>query len=160
MVNLLGYTPAELESYCIGLGEKPFRAKQLLRWIHQAGTDDFGAMTDVAKLLRERLAQNATIAAPRVRADTTAADGTRKWLLDVGTGNAVETVFIPETRRGTLCISSQAGCALECSFCSTGRQGFNRNLSVGEIIGQLWLANRALGRGVDVDRPITNVVMM
>ena len=160
MVNLLGLTPAELEAYCVSLGEKPFRAKQLMRWIHHAGADDFAAMTDIGKPLRARLGEVATIAGPAVRADSTAADGTRKWLLDVGTGNAIETVFIPETRRGTLCISSQAGCALECSFCSTGRQGFNRNLSVGEIIGQLWLANRALGRGIEVERPITNVVMM
>jgi len=160
MLNLLGLTPAELEAYCVALGEKPFRAKQLLRWVHHAGADDFAAMTDIAKSLRERLAASATIAGPTVRRDTTAADGTRKWLLDVGTGNAIETVFIPEPRRGTLCISSQAGCALECSFCSTGRQGFNRNLSVAEIIGQLWLANRALGRGVSIERPVTNVVMM
>jgi 23S rRNA (adenine2503-C2)-methyltransferase len=160
MLNLLGLTPAELEAYCVALGEKPFRAKQLLRWVHHAGADDFAAMTDIAKSLRERLAASATIAGPTVRRDTTAADGTRKWLLDVGTGNAIETVFIPEPRRGTLCISSQAGCALECSFCSTGRQGFNRNLTVAEIIGQLWLANRALGRGVRVERPVTNVVMM
>ena len=160
MVNLLGLTPLELQDFCVGLGEKSYRARQLLRWIHQTGTDDFAAMTDIAKGLRERLAQSATIAAPAVRRDTTATDGTRKWLLDVGTGNAIETVFIPETDRGTLCISSQAGCALECSFCSTGRQGFNRNLSSAEIIGQLWLANRALGRGVESERPITNVVMM
>jgi 23S rRNA (adenine2503-C2)-methyltransferase len=160
MVNLLGYTPAELQDYCLALGEKPYRAKQLLRWIHHAGVDDFEAMTDVAKALRTRLNESAAIQAPCVIRDTTAADGTRKWLLDVGTGNAIETVFIPETGRGTLCISSQAGCALECSFCSTGRQGFNRNLTAAEIIGQLWLANRALGRGVAVERPITNVVMM
>jgi 23S rRNA (adenine2503-C2)-methyltransferase len=160
MVNLLGLTPAELQAYCIALGEKPYRAKQLLRWIHHGGADDFQAMTDIAKAFRETLAKTATIAGPEVRAATTAADGTRKWLLDVGTGNAIETVFIPETARGTLCISSQAGCALECSFCSTGRQGFNRNLSVAEIIGQLWLANRELGRGATVARPITNVVMM
>ena len=160
MLNLLGLTPAELEAFCVDLGEKPFRAKQLMRWIHHAGADSFDAMTDISKRLRERLAASAGIAGPQVRRDNTAADGTRKWLLDVGTGNAIETVFIPEPRRGTLCISSQAGCALECSFCSTGRQGFNRNLSVAEIIGQLWLANRALGRGVTVDRPITNVVMM
>jgi 23S rRNA (adenine2503-C2)-methyltransferase len=160
MVNLLGLTPAELQAFCVALGEKPYRSKQLLRWIHHAGAAEFSAMTDLAKKLREALAQTATIAAPAVRRDTTAADGTRKWLLDVGTGNAIETVFIPETGRGTLCISSQAGCALECSFCSTGRQGFNRNLTVAEIIGQLWLANRALGRGVAADRPITNVVMM
>jgi 23S rRNA (adenine2503-C2)-methyltransferase len=160
MVNLLGLTPDELQAFCVALGEKPFRAKQLLRWIHQAGVDDFSAMTDMAKALRERLADTATIAPPGVRRDTTAADGTRKWLLDVGPGNAIETVFIPEPDRGTLCISSQAGCALECSFCSTGRQGFNRNLTTAEIIGQLWLANRALGRGDAVQRPITNVVMM
>ena len=160
MVNLLGFTPAELQAYCIALGEKPYRAKQLLRWMHQGGADDFHAMTDIAKAFRETLATTAVVAGPAVRADTLAADGTRKWLLDVGTGNAIETVFIPESARGTLCISSQAGCALECSFCSTGRQGFNRNLSVAEIIGQLWLANRALRGGAAAARPITNVVMM
>jgi 23S rRNA (adenine2503-C2)-methyltransferase len=160
MVNLLGLTPAELSEFCAALGEKPYRAKQLLRWIHHACADDFAAMSDISKSLRERLHESAVVVAPGVRRDTTAGDGTRKWLLDVGTGNAIETVFIPEAGRGTLCISSQAGCALECSFCSTGRQGFNRNLSVAEIIGQLWLANRALGRGVSQDRPITNVVMM
>ena len=160
MVNLLGLSPSEIAAFCQTLGEKPFRAKQLMRWIHAAGADDFEQMSDISKALRAKLPETATISGPVVRRDTTAADGTRKWLLDVGTGNAVETVFIPEPRRGTLCVSSQAGCALECSFCSTGRQGFNRNLSVAEIIGQLWLANRALGRGVTADRPITNVVMM
>ena len=179
-VNLLGMDQKALAAYCVGLGEKPFRARQLLRWIHQAGVDDFGAMTDMNKALRERLAGEASIVPPRVLHDTTAGDGTRKWLLDVGTGNAIETVFIPETSRGTLCISSQAGCALECSFCSTGRQGFNRNLTVEEIIGQLWWATRALkardaqggrartaqsavgGTGDDgaVERPVSNVVMM
>ena len=160
MVNLLGLTPSELQAFCSALGEKPYRAKQLLRWIHHAGADNFAAMTDISKALRIELEQTATIAAPAVRRDTIAADGTRKWLLDVGTGNAIETVFIPETARGTLCISSQAGCALECSFCSTGRQGFNRNLTVAEIIGQLWLANRALGGRTAESRPVTNVVMM
>jgi 23S rRNA (adenine2503-C2)-methyltransferase len=160
MVNLLGFTPAELQSFCTALGEKPYRAKQLLRWIHQAGVDTFDAMTDVSKAFRAQLAATATIAAPAVRRDTLAADGTRKWLLDVGTGNAIETVFIPERARSTLCISSQAGCALECSFCSTGRQGFNRNLSVAEIIGQLWIANRALPRDASTERAVTNVVMM
>jgi 23S rRNA (adenine2503-C2)-methyltransferase len=175
-VNLLGFDHEALKGFCAGLGEKPFRARQLLRWIHQAGVDDFSAMTDMAKPLRERLAQSATIAVPRVLRDTTAADGTRKWLLDVGTGNAIEAVFIPEEDRGTLCISSQAGCALECSFCSTGKQGFNRNLTVDEIVGQLWLASRALKTrdalegtgsrtaqsavGVPVQRPVSNVVMM
>jgi 23S rRNA (adenine2503-C2)-methyltransferase len=170
MVNLLGLPPSELQAFCAALGEKPFRAKQLMRWIHQAHADDFAAMTDISKALREQLAKSAVVTPPQVRRDTTAADGTRKWLLDVGTNNAIETVFIPETARGTLCVSSQAGCALECSFCSTGRQGFNRNLSVAEIIGQLWLANRALSGGKANDReetsrevrdrPITNVVMM
>jgi 23S rRNA (adenine2503-C2)-methyltransferase len=180
-VNLLGMDPEALAAYCAGLGEKPFRARQLLRWIHQAGVDDFGAMTDMSKSLRGRLSGEASIVPPRVLLDTTAADGTRKWLLDVGTGNAIETVFIPETNRGTLCISSQAGCALECSFCSTGRQGFNRNLAVDEIIGQLWWASRALrasaaagqagmrtadaaagddGGSAAPDRPVSNVVMM
>ncbi|MGH8703490.1 MAG: 23S rRNA (adenine(2503)-C(2))-methyltransferase RlmN [Burkholderiales bacterium] len=159
-VNLLGLDQEALRDFCAGLGEKPFRARQLLRWIHHAGVDDFSAMTDMSRPLRERLAERAAIAAPRVLRDTTAADGTRKWLLDVGTGNAIETVFIPETRRGTLCISSQAGCALACTFCATGHQGFNRNLTVEEIIGQLWWANKCLGRGVTEERPISNVVMM
>lgn len=160
MVNLLGLDQEGLKAFCAGLGEKPYRARQLLRWIHQAGIDDFDAMTDMSKALRVRLQDCARIAAPRVIRDTRAADGTHKWLLDVGTGNAIETVFIPEENRGTLCISSQAGCALECSFCSTGAQGFNRNLSTEEIISQLWWANRCLGRGVCADRPISNVVMM
>jgi len=159
-VNLLGLDHEALRAFCADLGERPFRAKQLLRWIHHAGVDDFGAMTDVSRALRGRLSECATIAAPRVLRDTAAADGTRKWLLDVGTGNAIETVFIPETNRGTLCISSQAGCALACTFCSTGHQGFNRNLTVEEIIGQLWWANKCLGRGVTEERPISNVVMM
>jgi len=159
-VNLIGLDQEALRGFCAGLGEKPYRARQLLRWIHHAGVDDFAAMTDMSRPFRERLAESALIAAPHVLGDTTAADGTRKWLLDVGTGNAIETVFIPESSRGTLCISSQAGCALECSFCSTGKQGFNRNLTVEEIIGQLWLANRSLGRGVTEERPISNVVMM
>ncbi len=179
-VNLLGMDHEALAAYCAGLGEKPFRAKQLLRWIHQAGVDDFGAMTDMSKALRERLAGEASIVPPPVLLDTTATDGTRKWLLDVGTGNAIDTVFIPEANRGTLCVSSQAGCALECSFCSTGRQGFNRNLTVEEIIGQLWWASRVLrsrdalagrartaqsavgspGSDSAIDRPISNVVMM
>ena len=159
-VNLLGLDHEALKEFCAGLGEKPFRARQLLRWIHHAGVDDFAAMTDMARPLRERLAQCASITAPRVLRDTTAADGTRKWLLDVGTGNAIDSVFIPEEERGTLCISSQAGCALECSFCSTGKQGFNRNLTAEEIIGQLWWANKCLGRGVTEARPISNVVRM
>lgn len=162
-VNLLGLARPELTSYCAQMGEKPFRAKQLLHWIHQSGVADFGAMTDISKALRERLATEAEVCAPGVVRDTVAADGTRKWLLDVGTGNAIETVFIPEPNRGTLCVSSQAGCALECSFCATGRQGFNRNLGVAEIIGQLWWANKCLGGFETNDtaaRAISNVVMM
>lgn len=159
-VNLLGMGGQQLRAFCADLGEKPFRAKQLLRWIHHAGVDDFSAMTDISRPLRERLGKCAVITPSTVIRDTTAADGTRKWLLDVGIGNAVEAVFIPESNRGTLCVSSQAGCALECSFCSTGRQGFNRNLTAAEIVGQLWWANRCLGRGVTHERPISNVVMM
>jgi 23S rRNA (adenine2503-C2)-methyltransferase len=159
-VNLLGYSRGQLAEWCAEQGEKPFRARQLMHWIHQRGSDDFGSMSDISKPFRERLAHSAGIVAPRIVRDTTATDGTRKWLLDVGTGNAIEAVFIPEPDRGTLCISSQAGCALECAFCSTGRQGFNRNLSVSEIIGQLWLADRLLQRGDGGERAVTNVVMM
>jgi 23S rRNA (adenine2503-C2)-methyltransferase len=159
-VNLLGLNGEQLQAFCAGLGEKPYRAKQLMRWMHQAGVSDFARMTDLSRALRERLGEVACIAAPPVLRDTVAADGTRKWLMDVGTGNAIETVFIPETNRGTLCISSQAGCALECSFCSTGRQGFNRNLTAAEIVGQLWWAARCLASGPGAGRPVTNVVMM
>jgi len=159
-VNLLGLDSRQLETYFAELGEKPFRARQLMRWMHQAGADDFEQMSDVAKPLRVRLKECAMIEAPHVQRDTTAPDGTRKWLLDVGAGNAIEAVMIPEPTRRTLCVSSQAGCALECSFCSTGRQGFNRNLTTAEIIGQLWLANRCLKQDTGVERSITNVVMM
>ena len=159
-VNLLEFERTGFAQFCAGLGEKPFRARQLMRWIHQCGVADFDAMTDISRASREQMKKIAAIRAPEVVRDTTAADGTRKWLLDVGVGNAIETVFIPERNRGTLCVSSQAGCALACTFCSTGRQGFNRNLTVAEIIGQLWLANQRLGRGAALPRPITNVVMM
>ena len=166
VTNLLDLDPAQLAAYCGGLGEKPFRARQLQRWIHQFGASDFNAMTDLAKSLRDKLATRAIVAAPAVISDHTSADGTRKWLLDVGQGNAVETVFIPEENRGTLCISTQAGCAVNCRFCSTGKQGFNRNLTVGEIIGQLWMAEFELRKtkgiepGPKGERQITNVVMM
>ncbi|MHB1358243.1 MAG: 23S rRNA (adenine(2503)-C(2))-methyltransferase RlmN [Rhodocyclaceae bacterium] len=154
MVNLLDFDVDSLTAWFAQQGEKPFRARQLSRWMHRFGVDDFGQMTDVAKTLRAKLADLAEIRGPRPLRDSTADDGTRKWLLDVGNGNAVETVFIPEANRGTLCISSQVGCALECSFCSTGKQGFNRNLTTAEIIGQLWHANRMLGAvkqpGVDI----------
>jgi 23S rRNA (adenine2503-C2)-methyltransferase len=152
--NLLGFDAAALESFL--QGEKAFRARQVQRWIHQRGEHDFERMSDLAKSLREKLAAGACVEAPVIVGDTTAPDGTRKWLLKVDGANAVEAVFIPEARRGTLCVSSQAGCVLDCAFCSTGKQGFNRNLTSAEIIGQLWLANRLL----DGERPVTNVVMM
>jgi 23S rRNA (adenine2503-C2)-methyltransferase len=174
--NLLDLDAAQLASFFADIGEKPFRAKQLLRWMHQFGEADFSKMSDLAKPLREKLAASAVIEVPRVVSDATAADGTRKWLIDVGNGNAVETVFIPETNRGTLCVSSQAGCALDCKFCSTGKQGFNRNLGTAEIIGQLWIASRALARDAGGtpargaakalgatpkgERVVSNVVMM
>lgn len=143
-INLLDFDAIGLTRFCMEIGEKPYRAKQLLRWIHQLGMSDFAEMSDLAKAFREKLATLATIQSPEVINDHIAADGTRKWLLSTGAGNAVEMVFIPEVNRGTLCISSQVGCALACSFCSTGRQGFNRNLTVAEIIGQLWWANKML----------------
>lgn len=158
--NLLDFDRAGLERLFASIGEKPFRARQVLRWIHQRGADDFAAMTDIAKDLRARLAETAEIRLPRAVGDSTAADGTRKWLVQVDGANAVDAVFIPETGRGTLCVSSQAGCVLDCAFCSTGKQGFSRNLSTAEIIGQLRMANRALGRKQGAERPITNVVLM
>jgi 23S rRNA (adenine2503-C2)-methyltransferase len=167
-VNLLDFDAAGLVAYCASLNEKPFRAKQLQRWIHQFGATNFDGMTDLAKSLREKLQTRAEIVAPSIISDHVSTDGTRKWLVDVGNGNAVETVYIPEETRGTLCVSSQAGCAVNCRFCSTGKQGFNRNLSTGEIIGQLWMAEHMLrrslgaggGRGEADQRVITNVVMM
>jgi 23S rRNA (adenine2503-C2)-methyltransferase len=144
--NLLDFDAAGLAAWFAEMGEKPFRARQLLRWLHQRGEADFALMTDVAKRLRERLAGIAAVTPPAIVSDRLSEDGTRKFLFEVGGGNAIETVFIPEDGRGTLCVSTQAGCALDCAFCSTGKQGFNRNLTVAEIIGQLWQANRILGR--------------
>jgi 23S rRNA (adenine2503-C2)-methyltransferase len=175
LLNLLGLNRSQLEAVCVGMGERPFRAHQMMRWMHQVGSNDFEQMTDISRFFRERIRVEANILAPELMQDTTAKDGTRKWLFDVGTGNAIETVFIPEFNiaeetqseevrlkryRGTLCISSQAGCALECTFCSTGRQGFNRNLTVAEIVGQLWYASRSVATDLNLIRPITNVVMM
>ncbi len=167
MTNLLDFDPAGLADFFAQRGEKPFRARQVSRWVHQRFVTDVAQMSDLARTTREALALDATIVAPGVIRDTTAADGTRKWLVDAGSANAVEAVYIPEDDRGTLCISSQAGCALDCAFCSTGKQGFNRNLTTGEIIGQLWHANRTLladgsnAPWVEAGRaPITNVVMM
>jgi 23S rRNA (adenine2503-C2)-methyltransferase len=159
-VNLLGLNREELEQTLEGLGQKPFRARQLMRWIHHFGESDFGNMTDIAKSLRELLAQHAVVAVPRLLSEQVSGDGTRKWLLELSPGNAIETVFIPEDDRGTLCISSQVGCALACTFCATGRQGFNRNLTTAEIIGQVWWANRALGHDPKGERIISNVVLM
>ena len=158
--NLLGLDAQGMEKLFAGLGEKPFRARQVLKWIHRRGAADFSAMSDIAKELRAKLTAVAVIEPPVVVGDGTAADGTRKWLLKVDGANAVEAVFIPEDGRGTLCVSSQAGCTLDCAFCSTGKQGFNRNLSAAEIIGQLWLANQALGIHAGGARAVSNVVFM
>src|SRR6476659_7565278 len=179
-VNLLDFTLPGLTEWFATQGEKPFRARQVFQWIHQRGVADFDAMTDLAKSLREKLKTIAEVMPPRVLSEHRSGDGTVKWLFDVGVGNGNETVYIPEDDRGTLCVSSQFGCALDCKCCSTGRQGFNRDLGVAEIIGQLWVANKRLeemeregisARLVDVEdlaatpasrspRPVSNVVMM
>ncbi|HMN56049.1 MAG TPA: 23S rRNA (adenine(2503)-C(2))-methyltransferase RlmN [Ottowia sp.] len=160
-VNLLEFDLDALAAFCETLGEKRFRATQLFRWIHQRGVADFGQMSDLAKSLRDKLAGSAHVAAPAVTTQHISKDGTIKWLFDVGGGNAIETVFIPEDDRGTLCISSQAGCAVGCRFCSTGHQGFSRNLTTGEIVAQLWFAEHFLRRHLgSTERVITNVVMM
>ncbi len=158
-VRLLGLDREALERQCVDWGQKTFRARQLLRWVHQRSAADFDAMTDLAQDFRRVLAERACVEAPPVLADHESADGTRKWLLDVGAGNAVETVFIPETDRGTLCVSTQAGCAVNCLFCSTGKQGFARNLRADEIVAQVWHAKRSLERANDA-RIVTNVVFM
>ncbi len=162
-VNLLELDLEGLTAYCEQLGEKRFRATQLFRWIHQKGASDFSQMSDLARSLRDKLAGCARITPLPVASEQTSADGTVKWLFDVGGGDAVETVFIPEDDRGTLCISSQAGCAVNCRFCSTGHQGFSRNLTTGEIVAQLWHAEHHLRRRLGLaegERAITNVVMM
>jgi len=175
-INLLNLDGDRLASFIAGLDEKPFRAKQLMRWIHQHGVSDIHQMSDLAKSFRAQLEDLVEIKSLPVISDQTASDGTRKWLLDVGEGNAVEMVYIPEEDRGTLCISSQAGCAVNCRFCSTGKQGFSRNLNAAEIIGQLWFAEHHLKndpkaiKRVDAydktplehpeGRVISNVVMM
>jgi 23S rRNA (adenine2503-C2)-methyltransferase len=158
--NLLGLTRAGMEEFVLGMGEKPFRARQLMKWIYRRAVGDFDAMTDLARDFRRRLAEVAVVHGPDVLVAQTSADGTRKWLLRLDSGQAIEMVFIPEPGRGTLCISSQIGCTMDCTFCSTGQQGFNRNLDVAEIVGQVWLANRELGYSPDGDRVITNVVFM
>ena len=158
--NLLDFDAQGLAAFFAEHDEKPFRARQVLRWMHRFGQRDFAAMTDIAKSLRTKLETLASITPPILVADRLSDDGTRKFLFDVGGGNAIESVFIPEDDRGTLCISTQAGCALDCAFCSTGKQGFSRNLTVAEIIGQLWQANTALGADPKGERIISNVVLM
>ena len=161
LANLLDYDLEGLAAFCDRLGEKRFRATQLFRWIHQRGASSFDAMTDLAKPLREKLKVSAEVKGLTLTAEHRSADGTIKWLFDVGAGDAVEAVFIPEDDRGTLCISSQAGCAVGCRFCSTGHQGFSRNLGTGEIVAQLWFAEHFLRRHLKRDdRVISNVVMM
>jgi 23S rRNA (adenine2503-C2)-methyltransferase len=171
--NLLDFTLPRLTEWLAAHGEKPFRAKQVFQWIHQRGVADFDAMTDLAKGLRSKLKEIAEVRPPAILSEHRSADGTVKWLFDVGIGNGIETVFIPEDDRGTLCVSSQVGCALDCKFCSTGRQGFNRDLQAAEIIGQLWVANKRLlemetqglpsrleGNNAASPKPVSNVVMM
>ena len=158
-VNLLDFDLEGLAAYCESLGEKRFRAVQLYRWIHQKGESDFEKMSDLARSLRGKLSGAAEVRGLPLISEHRSADGTIKWLIDVGGGNAVESVYIPEEDRGTLCVSSQAGCAVGCRFCSTGHQGFSRNLTSGEIVAQLWFAEHRL-RGADGERVIDNVVMM
>jgi len=164
--NLLGLTRGELDAFIVAMGEKPFRARQLMKWLYKRAVSDFDQMTDLAKSFRERLKQVAEVRTPEIKLTQVSSDGTRKWLLAMGgrtaadMSQAIEMVFIPEPGRGTLCISSQVGCAMDCTFCSTGQQGFNRNLSIAEIVGQVWLANRELGYEAGGDRVVTNVVFM
>ncbi len=154
-INLLGLTRTAMEVWLQSLGRKPFHGRQVLKWIHKHGVTDFAAMTDLAKALRARLAAEAEVRPPEVSSRQISRDGTSKWLMDLDCGQRVETVLIPDDGRTTLCVSSQVGCALDCRFCATARQGFNRNLSAAEIVGQVWIARRHLG-----ERPLTNVVLM
>lgn len=159
--NLLGMPKAKMEAFFESLGEKRFRATQVLQWIHQRGADDFDQMTNMSRVLREKLKAVAEIRGPEVVYDESSKDGTRKWVMRMDNGNSVETVLIPDGERGTLCVSSQIGCSLDCTFCSTGKRGFNRNLTAAEIIGQVWVARKAfMPFEPGPDRPITNVVMM
>lgn len=159
--NLLGLTQSQMEQFFESIGEKRFRAGQVMKWIHHFGVDDFDAMSNLGKALREKLKACAEVRGPEVVSEDISADGTRKWVIRVASGSCVETVYIPQDKRGTLCVSSQAGCALDCSFCSTGKQGFNSNLTAAEVIGQVWVANKSFGTvPAKIDRAITNVVMM
>ncbi len=159
-VNLFNLNRSAMRDYFAGMKEQPFRATQVMKWIYHQGVTDFADMTDLSKALRARLTGSAYSNLPAILSEKTSTDGTRKWLFGVDGDNAIETVFIPEPKRGTLCISSQVGCALNCAFCSTGKQGYNRNLSVAEIIGQVWLANKQLGYFSNRRRVITNIVLM
>jgi len=159
-INLLNFDRQAMEAFFTAAGEKAFRATQVLQWVHQRGVDDFAAMSNLSMALRARLQETAEIRFPELVMEQGSRDGTRKWLLRLDSGNCIETVFIPETDRGTLCVSSQVGCSLNCSFCSTAQQGFNRNLSAAEIIGQLLVAYRALGDTPKGERRISNVVLM
>jgi 23S rRNA (adenine2503-C2)-methyltransferase len=159
-VNLMGLPRAELEAFCSALGSKPFRARQLMNWLYKRGCNRFEDMSDLAREFRALLAERAELTLPEIVTEQRAADGTRKWLLRADAAQAFEMVYIPEADRGTLCISSQVGCALDCAFCATAQQGFNRNLATAEIVGQVWLAKRELGFEADGDRIITNVVLM
>jgi 23S rRNA (adenine2503-C2)-methyltransferase len=159
-VNLLGLERPALDAFVQELGNKPFRARQLISWIYKKGVGEFEAMTDLAKAFRAQLGERAEIRTPEIVSEQRSADGTRKWLLKADASQAFEMVFIPEDDRGTLCISSQVGCVLDCSFCSTAQQGFNRNLTAAEIVGQVWLAKRALGEFQALERAVTNVVFM
>lgn len=161
LTNLMGLDRQAMENYFIAMGEKSFRASQVMKWIHQVGVNDFAEMSNLSKNLREQLAQIAVVSAPEIISDQLSEDGTRKWLLKVPGKSAIEMVFIPEDSRGTLCVSSQVGCTLNCSFCATGKQGYNRDLSVAEIVGQVWLAKHLLAEQYKTDaRIVSNVVMM
>ena len=159
-VNLLDFDPQGLAQYFASVGERPFRATQIVKWVHQQGVLDLDAMTNLSRALRERLASDTVFRLPEIMTVQESDDGTLKWLLRVDNGNCIETVYIPEAERGTLCVSSQVGCAVNCSFCATAKQGFSRNLSTAEIIGQVWIAARHLGQNPKTHRHITNVVMM
>ncbi len=160
-VNLLGMTRSKMEAWLVSIGEKPFRAQQILKWIHHSGVDDFEQMSNLGKALSAKLGELAEIRPPKVVRQLDSKDGTRKWAIEVGGNNLVETVFIPDGQRGTLCVSSQVGCSLDCSFCSTGKQGFQRDLTASEILGQVWLAIKSYDAfGPGKNRVVTNVVMM
>lgn len=161
LTNLMGFDRDAMTQHFCAMGEKSFRATQVMKWIHQIGASDFSEMTNLSKALREQLSETCEITAPNIISDNLSTDGTRKWLLSVPGGSAIEMVFIPEESRGTLCVSSQVGCSLNCTFCATGKQGYNRNLTTAEIISQIWIAKHLLAKQYNTDeRIVSNVVMM